>query len=109
MKKRMEEIKKGVYTILNKKEIEYISEKLANNKEVNIEQVNILEIDNVDNIKIDGNKSSIERILDFLVYTKNPYVIRKNDTIIRMQFRNDNRKANECVTRAFKKIYVDNF
>ena len=54
------------YTILNSK--------LQYSKSRNIKYVQENDIDKIENIKIDKNLSKMERILDFIENTKNPYI-----------------------------------
>ena len=63
---------------MEKEKIDIISKKLSENENKNIDDVNIYEVDNITDIKIDNRKTSIERITEFLLNTKNPYIIKFN-------------------------------
>ena len=57
---------------MNKKDIEALSEKLKRCREIPLDEVNPDDVDEITDIKIDKRKSSNERILEFLMKTKNP-------------------------------------
>lgn len=92
---------------MEKEKIDIISKKLSENENKNIDDVNIYEVDNITDIKIDNRKTSIERITEFLLNTKNPYIIKNNNTIIKIEFRNNSKKAKDSVESIFKNIYLN--
>ena len=55
---------------------EEISNKINECKNKSLDELNIDELDDISNIKIDKRKSSDERLLDFLSKTKNPYAFK---------------------------------
>ena len=54
--------------------IEELAEKLERCRNVNLDAVKLEEVDEIADIKIDRRKPSNERILAFLIKTKNPYI-----------------------------------
>ena len=62
-------------------------------------------VDELSSIKIDRRKSSNERILDFLIKVKNPYIFKVNGRLVRMRFTKNGPTADECLTRVLKNLY----
>ena len=56
-----------------------LEEKLKRCKDISIEEVDINDVDDLDDIKIDRRKEPNERILDFISKTKNPYIFKINE------------------------------
>ena len=42
------------------------------------------------------------KIIQYLLNTKNPYQIKVEDTIVEMEYSNNNRTFNECMVNIFK-------
>lgn len=61
--------------------------------------------DNEEEIKINRNKPSKERILDFIKKTKNPYIFRVNDKLVKFTFSKNEQTADDCLTNILKNIY----
>ena len=59
---------------MNKYNIEEIKEKLERCRNVNLDDVKLEDVDEITDIKIDRRKPSEERILEFLMRTKNPCI-----------------------------------
>ncbi len=70
-----------------------LENKIKYYKDIEIDNINNEQIINIDKIKINKKKSSVVRILDFLRYVENPYMIRVNETIVKMKFYNKKIKA----------------
>lgn len=84
-----------------------LEKKLEQSSEIDIKNVNIDDVEDISNIKIDKEKSSVERILDFLDTCKNPYLFKVNGIIVQIGFSDDsNMNASECVSRALKNDIV---
>lgn len=86
--------------------IKKLKERLEKQNNIGINDININEIDDINIINMNLNKPSINRILDFIIYIKNPYVIRVDDTIVKMEFSNTKVKADECVNNLFCNLYL---
>jgi len=82
-----------------------LEEKLRKCEMTNIEEVKLEDIDDISEVIVDTTKSSKERILDFLFCTKNPYVFKVGNNIVKMCFSNNNLSADQCITDVFKNIY----
>lgn len=82
-----------------------LQEKLERCRKMEIDDVDINEIDDISEIKISRKKSSNEKILDFLIATKNPYIFKVNGRIVKIEFSNNNKKAEDCITNVIKSIY----
>lgn len=83
-----------------------LEQKLKKQRNTKTEEIDITQIDSAKKVKIDTKKSSMRRILDFIISSKNPYVIKVNDTIVKMEFSNNNYKAEECVNQLFYNLYL---
>lgn len=81
-------------------------DKLERCKNIDIMSVKDDEIDNIDDIQVDGTKSSKERIVAFLEKAKNPYIFKSGNCIVKTEFANGSGiYADNCVTQIFKDIY----
>lgn len=82
-----------------------LEQKLQISKNKKIEEIDISNVKNVKKIKIDVDKSSDKRVLEFIISTENPYIIKVNDTLVKMEFSNSNIKAEDCVNKLFLNLY----
>lgn len=71
---------------MNKYNLEELKEKLERCKNIPIEEINPDDVDNIEDIKISRKKGREERILDFIVATKNPYAFKGNETLAKINF-----------------------
>ncbi len=62
-------------------------------------------LDEISSIKIERKKSSNERILDFIVKVKNPYIFKVNGKLVRISFSNTDKTAEDCLTNVLKNLY----
>lgn len=85
--------------------IEKIKEKIEKCKNMNLDDINLEEIDEISEIKIDKRKSSNDRILDFLNKTKNPYIFKSNGKKVKISFTENERTADDCLTNVLKNLY----
>lgn len=83
-----------------------LEEKLEQCSRIDIKTVNADEVEDIENIKIDKEKSSVERILDFLDTCKNPYLFKVNGVIVEIGFSDNNINGTECVSRALKNEFI---
>lgn len=91
---------------MNKYNIEEIKEKLERCKNMKLEDVTLDDVDEISSIKIDRRKPSDERILDFLMKVKNPYIFKVNGKLVRMRFsENIDLTAEDCLTRVLENLY----
>ena len=85
--------------------IKELREKIERRKNLKLSDVSLDDVDEISSIKIDKRKSSDERILDFLSKTKNPYIFKVNNTLVRISFSNNERIADDCLTSILKNLY----
>ncbi len=85
--------------------IDNLKEKLNKYENISLSEVNIDEVDEISDIKINKRKSSNDRILDFLNTVKNPYVFKHNGKLIKIGFSETNLTADECLTNVLKNLY----
>lgn len=90
---------------MNNKEIEALAEKLKKCRKISLDEVNRDEVDEITDIKIDKRKSSNERILDFLIKVKNPYIFKVKGKLVRIRFSDTNKTADDCLTNVLKNLY----
>lgn len=89
----------------NNYDIKELREKIDRCKNMKLSDVSLDDVDDISSIKIDKRKSSNERILDFLRKTKNPYIFKVNNTLVRISFSNNDRTADNCLTSVLKNLY----
>ena len=70
-----------------------------------LSDVSIDDVDDISDIKIDKRKSSEERMLDFLVKVKNPYIFKIKGRLVRIRFSNNGKTADDCLTGVLKNLY----
>jgi len=64
------------------------------------------DVDEITDIKIDRRKPSNERILEYLMKTKKPYIFKVNGKLVRIRFsENSNLTAEDCLTNVLKNLY----
>lgn len=85
--------------------IEKLKEKLNKYENIPLSEININDVDEITDIKINKRKSSNDRILDFLNTVKNPYVFKHNGRLVRIGFADTNITADECLTNVLKNLY----
>ncbi len=90
---------------MNKKDIEELSKKLQRCREIPLDEVNPNDVDEITEIKIDKRKSSNERILDFLIKVKNPYIFKVKGKLVRIRFSDTDKTADDCLTNVLKNLY----
>ena len=90
---------------MNKYNIEELREKLERCRNVNLDDVKLEDVDEISSIKIDKRKSSNERILDFIMKVKNPYIFKVNGKLVRMSFSDTDKTADDYLTRVLENLY----
>ena len=90
---------------MNKYNIEELREKLERCRNMNLDDVKLDDVDEISSIKIDRRKSSNERILDFIMKTKNPYIFKVNGRLVRIRFSDTDKTAEDCLTNVLKNLY----
>lgn len=50
-------------------------------------------------------KISNERILNFIMKVKNPYIFKINGNLVRIRFSDTNKTADDCLTSVLENLY----
>lgn len=74
-------------------------------KDIDLREVNIDEVDDLNEIRISRRKSKEERIIDLISKTKNPYIFKGNDRLLKIEFTDNCRKAKDAIINVIKSIY----
>lgn len=90
---------------MNKYNIEELAEKLERCRNVDLDDVKLEDVDEMKDIKIDRRKPSNERILDFIMTTKNPYIFKVKGKLVRIRFSDTDKTAEDCLTNILKNLY----
>ncbi len=86
-------------------DMQLLKDKINRASSIDIRKVNIDDLNDFDDIKIDDSKTSRERIIDFLMEVNNPYFFKCNGYIVKTSFSDYGILAEDCVLDAFKSIY----
>lgn len=90
---------------MKKYNIKQLEEKLKICKDIDLSEVDIDEVDDLDKIKISRKKSKEERIIDFITKTKNPYIFKVNGRLVKLEFTDNGKFAEDCLTNVIKNLY----
>ena len=90
---------------MKKYNIKELEEKLKICKDIDLSEVNIDEVDDLNEIRISRRKSKEERIIDFISKTKNPYIFKTNGRLVKIEFTDNGRKAEDAIINVIKSIY----
>ena len=85
--------------------IEKLKEKLEKYENIPLSEININDVDEITDIKVNKRKSSNDRIIDFLNTVKNPYVFKHNGKLVKIGFLDTGKTADECLTNVLKNLY----
>lgn len=85
--------------------IDKLKEKLEKYENIPLSEIDINEVDEITDIKVNKRKSSNDRILDFLNTVKNPYVFKHNGKLVKIGFSDTEKTADECITNILKNLY----
>ena len=90
---------------MNKYNIKELAEKLERCRNVNLDDVKLEDVDEITDIKIDRRKPKNERILDFIMKAKKPYIFKVNEKLVRIRFSETDKTAEDCLTNVLKNLY----
>ena len=91
---------------MEKYTIKELEEKLKICKNIEVNEVNNKDnVDELSDIKISRKKSKEEKILDFISKTKNPYIFKVNDKLVKIEFNDNGTNAEEAITNIIKSLY----
>ena len=83
----------------NKYNVKELEEKLDRCRNVNLGDVTLDDVAEISSIKIDRRKPSNERILEFIIKVKNPYIFKVNGKLV------TDKTAEDCLTRVLENLY----
>lgn len=84
---------------------EMLLKKLNKTKETNFDDICLSELDDICELKISKKQNTNEKIVDFIKSTNNPYCFKYGDKLIKIEFSNNGKQAEECLTNVIKSIY----
>ena len=90
---------------MNKYNIKELREKLERCKNISLDEVNLDDVDELSSIKINTRMNTVNRIIDFISKTKNPYIFKVNGRLVKIEFCNNDKKAEDSITSVIKSIY----
>lgn len=91
-------------------EYEWLKNKLEDSKKIEIDKIEKREIDNINEININKDKPSVNRIVEFLKESKNPYMFLVDDMKVKIEYGNNDRKINQCINSLIaNKINAKNY
>jgi len=90
---------------MKKYNIKELEEKLKICKDIDLSEVDIDEVDDLNEIRISRRKSKEERIIDFINKAKNPYIFKVNGRLVKLEFTDNGRKAEDAIMNVIKSIY----
>lgn len=62
-------------------------------KNADLKECNIDDLVDIRDVKVDNNKSQIEKLMDFIDKIKNPYMFKVGDTIVKVKFSENNTQS----------------
>ena len=90
---------------MNKYNIKELREKLERCKNISLDEVNPDDVDELSSIKINTRMNPVNRIIYFISKTKNPYIFKVNGRLVKIEFCNNDKKAEDSITSVIKSIY----
>jgi len=90
---------------MEKYNVKELEEKIKICKYIEVNKVNIDDVDELNEIKINRKKSKKDKILDFISKTKNPYIFKVNGKLVKLEFSDNETNAEEAITNIIKSIY----
>ena len=90
---------------MDKYNLKELEEKLKYCKNMKLEDVSLDDVDEISSIKIDRRRPSNERILDFIMKVKNPYIFKVNGKLVKISFSDTDKTAEDCLTRVLMNLY----
>lgn len=85
--------------------IKELQGKLERCRNVSLDEVSIDDVDELSSVKINTRLNQVDRIIDFISKTKNPYVFKVNGHLVQIGFTNNGKTAEECLTNVLKQLY----
>ena len=85
--------------------IKELQDKLEGYRNVSLDEVSIDDVDEPLSVKINTRLNQVDRIIDFISKTKNPYIFKANGKLVKIEFCNNGKKAEGSITSVIKSIY----
>ena len=85
--------------------IKELQDKLERCRNVSLDEVSIDDVDELSSVKINTRLNQVDRIIDFISKTKNPYIFKVNGRLVKIEFCNNGKKAEDAITSVIKSIY----
>lgn len=86
-------------------DLKELKRKVKYYKDIPIDEINSADVIDIKDIKIDRRKSSDERLLDFLNAVENPYVFKIKGRVVKVNFSDSDKTAEDCLTSVLKSLY----
>ena len=90
---------------MNNYNIKELREKLEKCKNIYLNEVNPDDVDELSSIKINTRMNPVNRIIDFISKTKNPYIFKENGKLVKIEFSKNDKSAEESLTNVIISIY----
>ncbi|MBO5095945.1 MAG: hypothetical protein J6B98_03645 [Bacilli bacterium] len=90
---------------MEKYKVKELEEKIKRCKYIEVNEVNKDDVDELSDIKISRKKSKKEKILDFISKTKNPYIFKVDGKLVKLEFTDNGKKAEDAIINVIKSIY----
>ena len=90
---------------MNKYNIKELREKLERCKNISLNEVNPDDVDELSSIKINTIMNPVNRIIDFISKTKNPYIFKVNGKLVKIEFSKNDKSSEESLTNVIKSVY----
>lgn len=90
---------------MEKYNVKELEEKIKRCKYIEINEVNKDDVDELSGIKISRKRSKEEKILDFISKTKNPYIFKVNDKLVKIEFNDNGTNAEDAIINVIKSLY----
>jgi len=78
-------------------EYKWLKDKLESSKNIEIDKIEKAELDDINEIKINKEKPSSTRILEFIKESKNPYIFLVDGMKVKIEYGDCDRKINQCI------------
>ena len=85
--------------------IKELQDKLERCRNVSLDEVSIDDVDELSSVKINTRLNQVDRIIDFISKTKNPYIFKVNGKLVKIEFSKNDKSAEESLTNVIKSIY----
>ncbi len=90
---------------MTKLNIEELEKKINKCKELTVDDVKIENLDDLGEVKISKKKKGYDRILEFIKDSSNPYIFNIDNKIVKIEFTNNGKSAEESITNIISSIY----